>query len=703
MPNLRDVEVHVTDASGHDLQEWGVQSLRSNKVSAYIKSTTDMAFRISIRPTIPYPKDLRPLDDGGRDKEWEDIDEKPIAVRGDSIITQWATLRGSLATPEYQHGMDPYRSSRPCGRERQSRQDHHHNKHTSSPPILKREETYEVATPFSFLATLYIDGRKEPERRLIVYLDPGNEDFNQPHGEVQFKSRLVQGRNGRLEEKSWVFKELGIETVFNRIALRDSTKDTMKVDDLIVDAMKASGLDKDFYEGPQERGKVGQIVVELERITLGKPFYDQHYRARHVAGDDEDVDMEGLSNDVAHATGMEHRKTREAEPVRVVSYDEYSPGEGPWATFRFLYRSQEQLQKFNFPGFPRIERKPLRDRRLLNKQMVDLTPLSIKQQKQKVPASIKEKGPSFEDRIKEGLYETGKPPPQYDFNDYRDPQGDASTKTREAGTKRKLSADFKQEWEDFTKQDSKNPEGLSTVVAIKDQKKTRRSSHKSFALGSSSASGDHYSPPEPPASSPTKGGLYNPTLNPDLSAPKGSDLDIFKTLSDASLALAKAKDSADDKSLTPKSALLDTSFRRMRYESDADEADDEKEGLSDREGVQSDDEEQEGSDKENLLSTDNDDAGLSKDLNKVSLGSKRQRGEGVEELEEGEIVEKEMERSEAGDENGKAPTLTLTEGLTETKPLTLMETGMAKEEKELEAFNKRVAETEEQLAKRVKS
>ncbi len=54
MPQLRDVTVHVTDVHGNDLDEWGVQSLRGNKVSAYIKSTTDMPFRISIQPKTPY-------------------------------------------------------------------------------------------------------------------------------------------------------------------------------------------------------------------------------------------------------------------------------------------------------------------------------------------------------------------------------------------------------------------------------------------------------------------------------------------------------------------------------------------------------------------------------------------------------------------------------------------------------------------------
>lgn len=64
MPQLRDVTVHVTDVHGNDLDEWGVQSLRGNKVSAYIKSTTDMPFRISIQPKTPYFDEQKKPDAG---------------------------------------------------------------------------------------------------------------------------------------------------------------------------------------------------------------------------------------------------------------------------------------------------------------------------------------------------------------------------------------------------------------------------------------------------------------------------------------------------------------------------------------------------------------------------------------------------------------------------------------------------------------
>jgi hypothetical protein len=55
MPRLRDITVRVTDAEGHDFEEWGVQQLRKqNKVSAYIPSRSEAAFRITIQPKIPF-------------------------------------------------------------------------------------------------------------------------------------------------------------------------------------------------------------------------------------------------------------------------------------------------------------------------------------------------------------------------------------------------------------------------------------------------------------------------------------------------------------------------------------------------------------------------------------------------------------------------------------------------------------------------
>jgi hypothetical protein len=58
MPSIRDISVHVTDSQDVQLEEWGVQHLRTHtkqdKVSAYIKATTGISFRIMIEAKIPY-------------------------------------------------------------------------------------------------------------------------------------------------------------------------------------------------------------------------------------------------------------------------------------------------------------------------------------------------------------------------------------------------------------------------------------------------------------------------------------------------------------------------------------------------------------------------------------------------------------------------------------------------------------------------
>lgn len=55
MPRFRDLTVSITDSIGNDLEEWGVQLLRSqNKASAYIQATTNMAFKVTIKPRLPF-------------------------------------------------------------------------------------------------------------------------------------------------------------------------------------------------------------------------------------------------------------------------------------------------------------------------------------------------------------------------------------------------------------------------------------------------------------------------------------------------------------------------------------------------------------------------------------------------------------------------------------------------------------------------
>lgn len=55
MPAFRNLNVHVVDKYGDELQEWGVQHLHSqNKISTYVKSSTNMTFRVTVQPRLPF-------------------------------------------------------------------------------------------------------------------------------------------------------------------------------------------------------------------------------------------------------------------------------------------------------------------------------------------------------------------------------------------------------------------------------------------------------------------------------------------------------------------------------------------------------------------------------------------------------------------------------------------------------------------------
>lgn len=179
--------------------------------------------------------------------------------------------------------------------------------HFSSPIRSHATPSYYSPLPFHLLASLFLDGRRKPERKLIVYLDPADDDFAQPDGKVTFKSRWVQGKDESFKEHSWVFKDVGIETVFDRMLIGGGTN-CVKIreehdEDAMVDAMRTTGLgvEKNIEE---DKNNIGQILVLIERVVLGRKWRDHHYRPKHQEGEDaEDVDMAGVKNEITHTTG----------------------------------------------------------------------------------------------------------------------------------------------------------------------------------------------------------------------------------------------------------------------------------------------------------------------------------------------------------------------------------------------------------------
>jgi hypothetical protein len=159
---------------------------------------------------------------------------------------------------------------------------------------------------FHFLASLYVDGRRDPERKVVVYLDPEDDDFNQPTGEVLMKARWVQRKNGDLREESWVFGDVGIETLFDQMIIRGDIDPSLPVaahdEAALIKAMEDSHITDQHNTLKEERIEVGKIVVVLKRITLGEKWEDKNFKAKHEEGDTEDVEMNGINSGITHRT-----------------------------------------------------------------------------------------------------------------------------------------------------------------------------------------------------------------------------------------------------------------------------------------------------------------------------------------------------------------------------------------------------------------
>ncbi len=285
-----------------------------------------------------------------------------------------------------------------------------------------------------------------------------------------------------------------------------------------------------------------------------------------------------------------------------------------------------------------------------------MTPLSITHSKYKTPIFTKPEELSFETRVKEGSHNpTKNAKPEFEFDDYRDPRKEATSEFRQV-----YSKDGKRT---ISTQSAPETNGRSSAVIAVKEKTRIRPSHPKFTPGPRNPSWSSVSSvslceslPSSPTGSPTR---HPPANSPTTaschasangqSSHRGSDFDILQTLSSASLALTKAKSSEANDLLTPRSTIGNRDIFRGETNSSSDaEADDEKDGDEESEqgswesyGNYEGGEILEESDKENQPSpVDNNDAAtLHEDFKRVTIGSKRQRGQGMEELEDGEIAE----------------------------------------------------------------
>ena len=183
-------------------------------------------------------------------------------------------------------------------------------KHQSSP--IRARSLPSSPPPFHLLATLYLDGRETPERRTIIYLDPAYEDFAPgPEGQGAsgvIKSRWVTGKDGNIYEQAWVFKDVGIEAIFDKMVLIPNDNSPEKDENDLVDAFNRTGMCLDEDLKREESKKIGQIEVTIMRITIGRKIIDRNYRPKHQEGDHDDVDMERINSELSHTTASVPRE-----------------------------------------------------------------------------------------------------------------------------------------------------------------------------------------------------------------------------------------------------------------------------------------------------------------------------------------------------------------------------------------------------------
>lgn len=133
------------------------------------------------------------------------------------------------------------------------------------------------------IATLRLDGRKEPEKRSIVYLDDAYADVEIYRGEIIMKCRTVKDADGRLRDCGWLFREVRIESVFHNLVLGGDGQEHDVVPTQEDDLLKAfSGLGATL-EDAEEKSTAGQIEITLERVKLGRVLHGELPKAARAA------------------------------------------------------------------------------------------------------------------------------------------------------------------------------------------------------------------------------------------------------------------------------------------------------------------------------------------------------------------------------------------------------------------------------------
>jgi hypothetical protein len=159
----------------------------------------------------------------------------------------------------------------------------------------------------------------------------------------------------------WVFRELGIESLLQDLSLTDTTTTAATGDDAteedtipapqdpLTTAFQQLGANQ--LENRPEAANAGVIEVTLRRVyVVTKPCKPRAWPSSHAADGPPRVagaDMKHLSHTTGTDGGEIARKARLA-----VHHWPVDATEDHYAKFKFFYRSEAVLRKYDFAGFP---------------------------------------------------------------------------------------------------------------------------------------------------------------------------------------------------------------------------------------------------------------------------------------------------------------------------------------------------------------
>lgn len=198
-----------------------------------------------------------------------------------------------------------------------------------------------------------------------------------------------------------VFKEVNFDMpgALDKLSLAGDAN-TQKIavtsyeDDLAsaVDGLKGTTLDN-----AKENMKAGQIKVSFKRVTVGgtyerlrdEPTSEQDFHT-HSSSDS----MERRDHAVGHDDGV-----YESDTAIKISFEPYIKGEPAFATFKFYYRGEATLRKYDFKGFPKAPQSAQQTARNALTQAA-AQPLSNKKR------SMEDEDDSDEDKLTNGAWES---------------------------------------------------------------------------------------------------------------------------------------------------------------------------------------------------------------------------------------------------------------------------------------------------------